>query len=74
MVELGAVMDQQHGWERPGFFLKEGTAPVQPYDWYGAYGHSRNADRRYEKALESNYTFGFPKHHNIVGASVCNIR
>lgn len=66
MVELGAVMEQQQGWERPGYFLKEGKAPVQPYDWYGAYGHALNTDTRYVQALESNYTFGFPKNQHIV--------
>lgn len=66
MVEEGAVMQQQQGWERPGYFLKEGQAPVQPYDYYGAYGNELNEDQRYVDELESNYTFGWPKHHQLV--------
>lgn len=66
MVAQGAVMQQQQGWERPGYFLKEGIAPVQPYDFYGAYGNEINKDQRYVDELESNYTFGFPKHHELV--------
>jgi sarcosine dehydrogenase len=66
LVASGAVMEQAQGWERPGYFIKDRTAPVQAYDWYGCYGHVNNEDKRYEHELEGDYTFGFLKHHDLV--------
>lgn len=62
----GAVMEQAQGWERPGYFIKDQTAPVRGYDWYGHYDHVDNEDKRYEKQLEGDYTFGFSKYHHLV--------
>lgn len=62
----GAVMEYCQGWERPGYYIENATAPVRGFDWYGYYDHVRNTDRRYEKQLEGDRTFGFSKHHDIV--------
>lgn len=66
MVQYGAVMEERQGWERPGYFLKEGVAVVQSYDWYGAYGNKKNFNTFYEDQLKADYTFGFPEHHDLV--------
>lgn len=62
----GAVMEYCQGWERPGYYIENSTAPVRGFDWYGHYDHVRNTDRRYEKQLEGDRTFGFSKYHDIV--------
>nr|XP_968443.1 PREDICTED: sarcosine dehydrogenase, mitochondrial [Tribolium castaneum] len=67
LVAGGAVMEQAQGWERPGYFVKDRTAPVRGYDWYGYYDHVDNPDKRYEQELEGDYTFGFSKHHDLIG-------
>jgi sarcosine dehydrogenase len=67
LVASGAVMEQAQGWERPGYFIKDRTAPVRGYDWYGYYDHVDNEDKRYEQELEGDYTFGFSKHHDLIG-------
>lgn len=59
-------MEQAQGWERPAYYIKNSTAPVRGYDWYGYYDHKKNEDQRYIKQLESDYTFGFPKSHKLV--------
>ncbi|KAI8039931.1 hypothetical protein M5D96_007356 [Drosophila gunungcola] len=53
MMQAGAVMEEKQGWERPGFFLPSGSkkALVQPYDWYGSYGHQRNQDSESDRRL-----------------------
>ncbi|XP_018327368.1 sarcosine dehydrogenase, mitochondrial [Agrilus planipennis] len=66
LVANGAVMEQAQGWERPAYFIKDSTAPVRGYDWYGHYDHMDNPDKRYEKHLKGDYTFGFSRHHNII--------
>ena len=66
LEEAGCVFQERHGWERPGWFSTSGVAAVQPYDWYGAYGHSLNADQSYVERLKEDYTFGFPKNHKVV--------
>lgn len=66
MVANGAVMHQSLGWEQPDYFIKDTTAPVRGYDWYGNYDHVRNPDKRYEKQLEGDCTFEFSKHHELV--------
>lgn len=35
-------MEQALGWERPAYFIKDRTAPVRRYDWYGHYDHVAN--------------------------------
>lgn len=59
-------MEYCQGWERPGYYIENATAPVRGFDWYGYYDHVRNTDRRYEKQLEGDQTFGFSKHHDLV--------
>ena len=59
-------MQQAQSWEIPGYYVKDRTAPVRGYDWYGSYEHVRNIDQRYVDELEGNYTFGHPKHQNLV--------
>ncbi|KAJ8975141.1 hypothetical protein NQ317_015275, partial [Molorchus minor] len=66
LVARGAVMEEALGFERPGYFIKERTAPVRGYDWYGNYGHVENEDKRYEKELEGDLTFDFSKHHDLI--------
>ncbi|KAF2349552.1 Glycine cleavage T-protein-like N-terminal [Trinorchestia longiramus] len=65
LESAGCVFQERHGWERPGWFNTEPT-PVQTYDWYGQYGHTTNTDRRYVQALEEEYCFDFPVHHNLI--------
>ncbi|XP_017784647.1 PREDICTED: sarcosine dehydrogenase, mitochondrial [Nicrophorus vespilloides] len=67
LVAHGAVMEQAQGWERPGYYIKDSTAPVRNYDWYGYYDHVKNPDQRYSKQLERDYTFNFSKNHDIIG-------
>lgn len=74
LVANGAVMEQAQGWERPGFFIKDSTAPVRGYDWYGYYDHVDNPDKRYEKQLDGDYTFGFSKHHDLIGEEALSAR
>lgn len=62
----GAVMESALSWERPAYFVKDRTAPVRGYDWYGNYGHMVNEDQRYVKELEGECTFDFSKHHDLV--------
>lgn len=71
MIKAGAMMEEKQGWERPGFFLPSGAtkAVVQPYDWYGSYGHQRNEDSEYEKVLEGDLHYSrFSEHHDLVGS------
>ncbi|XP_022914521.1 sarcosine dehydrogenase, mitochondrial [Onthophagus taurus] len=67
LVAHGAVMEQAQGWERPGYYVKDRTAPVRGYDWYGHYDHLINDDQRYVHELEVDYTFGFSKNHDLIG-------
>lgn len=69
LEEAGCVFQERHGWERPGWFSTSGPAPVQPYDWYGAYGHATNSNKSYYERLKDDYSFGFPKNHSIVSFS-----
>ncbi|XP_072386049.1 sarcosine dehydrogenase, mitochondrial [Diabrotica undecimpunctata] len=66
LVASGAVMEEALGWERPSYFVKDRTAPVKPYDWYGYYDHVLNTDTRYKKELESELTYGFSRSHDLV--------
>lgn len=66
MIQYGAVMEERHGWERPGYFLLDETVVVQPYDWYGYYDHPKNSNTHYEEALKGDYKFGFSDHHDLV--------
>ncbi|XP_058460300.1 sarcosine dehydrogenase, mitochondrial isoform X2 [Malaya genurostris] len=74
MIQYGAVMEERHGWERPGYFLPEDTVVVQPYDWYGYYDYPKNANTNYEETLKKDYTFGFPEHHDLIGEEALTCR
>nr|CAG4640629.1 EOG090X014D [Eulimnadia texana] len=71
LLEQGCVFQERQGWERPGWFSKEGPAPVPPYDWYGAYGHPTNGITAYHQRLADGCTFGFPPNHDSI-KSECN--
>ncbi|KAJ8919613.1 hypothetical protein NQ315_002235 [Exocentrus adspersus] len=66
LIASGAVMESALSWERPAYFVKDRTAPVRGYDWYGNYGHVPNEDTRYLKELEQDCTFDFSKHHDLI--------
>nr|CAG4649939.1 EOG090X014D [Sida crystallina] len=62
----GCVFQERLGTERPGWFSADGPAPVQPYDWYGAYGNPCNVDQTYNGRLREDYSFGFPSNHHVI--------
>ena len=66
LEQAGCVYQERHGYERPGWFSSSGPAPVQPYDWYGAYDNQLNEDQSYVNRLKQDYTFEFPQHHSNV--------
>ncbi|XP_011382354.1 sarcosine dehydrogenase, mitochondrial isoform X2 [Pteropus vampyrus] len=66
LLAQGCVFQERHGWERPGWFTPEGTAPVLPYDYYGAYGNRAHQDHAYGKLLADEHTFEFPPHHDVI--------
>lgn len=66
LLRQGCVFQERHGWERPGWFNPQGPAPVQDYDYYGAYGHQQHQDYAYSQLLEKEYTFTFPPHHDVI--------
>lgn len=72
MIKHGAMMEESHGYERPGFFDKT-KAPINipPYDWYGAYGHQRNPDSVYNDYAKAEGTYDFPKHLPLVMYAIC---
>lgn len=74
MIQQGAVMEESHGYEKPGFFDKS-KAPiiVMPYDWYGAYDNPRNTDTTYIDYLGAESTYDFPKHLPLVRCSIGSI-
>lgn len=66
LLAQGCVFQERHGWERPGWFSPQGTAPVLDYDYYGAYGHQAHGDHAYGRLLAQEYTFDFPPHHDVI--------
>lgn len=66
LTEQGCMFQERHGWERPGWFNKEGPAPVKDYDYYGAYDTPKNVNYKYNKLLGREYTFDFPPHHDVI--------
>ncbi|XP_056146908.1 sarcosine dehydrogenase, mitochondrial [Lampris incognitus] len=66
LTESGCVFQERHGWERPGWFNKDGPAPVLNYDYYGAYDTEKNVNYKYNSLLGKEYTFGFPPHHDVI--------
>lgn len=74
LLAAGCVFQERLGWERPGWFALESTAPLLGYDFYGNYGHNRHTDYNYEENLRHDYTFGFPVHHDIIGKECLGCR
>lgn len=67
MLAAGAIMEEKAGFERPGFFIRDGGRyEVCKYDWYGSYGHEKNKDQKYEKMLSGDYKFEHSDYHKIV--------
>uniref|UniRef100_W5KGU2 Sarcosine dehydrogenase, mitochondrial n=1 Tax=Astyanax mexicanus TaxID=7994 RepID=W5KGU2_ASTMX len=66
LQDQGCLFQERHGWERPGWFNKDGPAPVLDYDYYGAYDVKKNSDYKYNELLGKEYTFDFPPHHNTI--------
>ncbi|XP_028457562.1 sarcosine dehydrogenase, mitochondrial isoform X1 [Perca flavescens] len=66
LTEQGCVYQERHGWERPGWFNKDGPAPVKDYDYYGAYDVKKNVNYKYNVLLGKEYTFDFPPHHDVI--------
>lgn len=65
LEDAGCVFQERQGWERPAWF-GEGVAPVQEYDWYGAYNTPLSADQRYNDSINGDCSFDFPAHHDLV--------
>ncbi|OQR92359.1 sarcosine dehydrogenase, mitochondrial [Achlya hypogyna] len=69
------VFQTRHGFERPGYFAasSQGDVAVNPYTYYGNYGHLPHADDPYLRAIEGDNTFQWPASHSTVGeeAAAC---
>ncbi|KAG0412760.1 hypothetical protein HPB47_010099 [Ixodes persulcatus] len=65
MSKSGCVFQERLGWERPGWFAQDGPSPVLDYDYYGSYENKKHESDTYGDKLKMDYTFGFPKHHEI---------
>ncbi|XP_055081701.1 sarcosine dehydrogenase, mitochondrial isoform X2 [Periophthalmus magnuspinnatus] len=74
LTEKGCVFQERHGWERPGWFNKDGPAPVKDYDYYGAYDTPKNVNYKYNELLGKEYTFDFPPHHNVIKSECLTCR
>lgn len=57
---------KKKGFERPGYYISEGIAAVQKYDWYGYYGREKNKNVSYVEKLAGDYQFEFSQHHDLV--------
>ncbi|PIK57278.1 Sarcosine dehydrogenase, mitochondrial [Apostichopus japonicus] len=66
LEDAGCHFQTRLGWERPGYFLTTGTAPVKDYDYYGSYDHPQHEMYEYGQRLEDDYSFDFPKHHDLI--------
>ncbi|KAK5878785.1 hypothetical protein CesoFtcFv8_024163 [Champsocephalus esox] len=74
LTEQGCVFQERHGWERPGWFNKDGAAPVKDYDYYGAYDVKKNENYKYNELLGKEYTFDFPPHHEVIKSECLTCR
>ncbi|XP_029371492.1 sarcosine dehydrogenase, mitochondrial isoform X1 [Echeneis naucrates] len=74
LMEQGCVFQERHGWERPGWFNKDGLAPVKDYDYYGAYDTGKNVNYKYNELLGKEYTFDFPPHHDVIKSECLSCR
>lgn len=68
LLKDGCVFQERHGWERAGWFVRDGkTAPILSYDYYGAYGKEKLKDYPYEERIGVDYVWGFPSIHDLIG-------
>uniref|UniRef100_A0AAQ5X9N4 Sarcosine dehydrogenase, mitochondrial n=1 Tax=Amphiprion ocellaris TaxID=80972 RepID=A0AAQ5X9N4_AMPOC len=74
LTEQGCVFQERHGWERPGWFNKDGPAPLKNYDYYGSYDIKKNVNYKYNELLNKEYTFGFPPHHDVIKSECLSCR
>uniref|UniRef100_A0A3Q1ETL4 Sarcosine dehydrogenase, mitochondrial n=1 Tax=Acanthochromis polyacanthus TaxID=80966 RepID=A0A3Q1ETL4_9TELE len=74
LTEQGCVFQERHGWERPGWFNKDGPAPLKDYDYYGSYDIKKNVNYKYNELLNKEYTFGFPPHHDVIKSECLSCR
>ncbi|GIY67017.1 sarcosine dehydrogenase, mitochondrial [Caerostris darwini] len=65
LLNVGCVYQERLGFERPGWFSPDGSAPIKEYDYYGSYGIPEHKNYTYIQRLNEDYTFQFPKHHEI---------
>ena len=68
LSDAGCVFQERHGWERPGWFLPDGSAPVLDYDYYGSYEDTPlHEDYKYNELLGKEYVYDFPEHFDVIG-------
>lgn len=67
MIKNGAFMEEKQGFERPAFFLTDGSqVKIPPYDFYGNYGYEPNRDSKHIQLLEGDCKYDFSDHHALV--------
>ncbi|XP_071498557.1 sarcosine dehydrogenase, mitochondrial-like [Diadema antillarum] len=71
LLDAGCVYQEALGWERPGYFSPKG---LLEYDYYGYYGNELHENYAYKERLEDDYTFDFPKHHDVIGNECLAVR
>ncbi|XP_063973708.1 sarcosine dehydrogenase, mitochondrial [Diachasmimorpha longicaudata] len=74
LIKNGAVMEEALGWERPAYYQPGKITNIQPYDYMGSYGSSKNRRNDYAEVLKREYTFGFPEHHGLIGSEALACR
>lgn len=74
LVKYGCVFQERLGWERPGWFSPDGPCDILEYDYYGSYSNTRHENYVYEQRLKEDYTFEFPRHHEIIGKECLGCR
>lgn len=50
----------------PSLCVSSSPLQVKEYDYYGVYDYKKNQNYKYKELLSREYTFDFPKHHDIV--------
>ncbi|OQR72840.1 sarcosine dehydrogenase [Tropilaelaps mercedesae] len=65
LLNQGCIFQEKQGFERPGWFAKDGRNRVLEYDYYGSEGRKVHENYKYRDKLAMDYTFDFPKQHNI---------
>ncbi|KAK0090478.1 hypothetical protein PV325_013384 [Microctonus aethiopoides] len=74
LLKHGAVMEEAQGWERPAWYQPGKVTLILPYDYYGSYGTMKNKKNDYAEILKKEHTFGFPEHHDTIGAEALACR